>query len=356
MNTEVENADSGEVRARKVPAKGSKKGCMKGKGGPENPNCQYRGVRQRVWGKWVAEIREPNRGNRLWLGTFPTAIEAALAYDEAAKTMYGSSARLNLPGRNVGSVGSGESSACSSESSHSVTTTAGQPYPGTVTSEDHLSQHSLGRISSSEEHLRWSPSISLEEHPTKTSCTETGALGLQATGMYRSRGSPLMSGAARNGSTIANVPFPVKAEDGAEEPTRLLPVKSEVFEAPMVGSPSWDLPNEDMINIEEMLKMIDDDQTNCDFMKVEVPSGEAAFRESGLEDWRPSDTWNQDTSFQLQNPDAKLLGSLGHMEEQPLGDQIMNYDYDLYRSVGDEFKDEGCGIRDFIPDLDLEFW
>nr|ADD92167.1 DREB2A [Salicornia brachiata] len=82
---------------RKAPAKGSKKGCMKGKGGPENSLCKFRGVRQRTWGKWVAEIREPNRGRRLWLGTFPTAVEAALAYDEAARTMYGPSARLNLP-------------------------------------------------------------------------------------------------------------------------------------------------------------------------------------------------------------------------------------------------------------------
>lgn len=70
---------------------------MRGKGGPENSNYKYRGVRQRTWGKWVAEIREPKHGCRLWLGTYDTALDAAVAYDEAARAMYGSYARVNLP-------------------------------------------------------------------------------------------------------------------------------------------------------------------------------------------------------------------------------------------------------------------
>jgi hypothetical protein len=87
-----------EHQVLKRPAQASsRKGCMRGKGGPENALCTYKGVRQRTWGKWVAEIREPNRGARLWLGTYETSHAAALAYDAAARKLYGSDAKLNLP-------------------------------------------------------------------------------------------------------------------------------------------------------------------------------------------------------------------------------------------------------------------
>ncbi|KAF8044010.1 hypothetical protein BT93_A2097 [Corymbia citriodora subsp. variegata] len=83
--------------SRKSPMKPWKKGPARGKGGPLNASCSYRGVRQRTWGKWVAEIREPKKRTRLWLGSFATAEEAALAYDEAARRLYGPDAYLNLP-------------------------------------------------------------------------------------------------------------------------------------------------------------------------------------------------------------------------------------------------------------------
>ncbi|CAH9146460.1 unnamed protein product [Cuscuta epithymum] len=71
-------------------------GCCSGKK-RKDKDRPYKGIRMRKWGKWVAEIREPNKRSRIWLGSYSSPLAAARAYDTAVYYLRGPSSRLNFP-------------------------------------------------------------------------------------------------------------------------------------------------------------------------------------------------------------------------------------------------------------------
>lgn len=304
---------------RKAPAKGSKKGCMKGKGGPENSQCNYRGVRQRTWGKWVGEIREPNRGRRLWLGTFSTGQEAALAYDEAARAMYGPSARLNFP--HISDYASVKESlkeslmaaspSCSSAATavSDTTTTSNQSEVCAAEDVKENSSHVNVNDMANACHKAYEPAspISRMKQEPKDEAADLAQLGAGEIQDVRQEGTH-------------------DARQVAEDVDKDLMDFSWIDGFDLSDDYLKSFSMDELFQVDELLGHIDNNPIDDSGLMQGLDFGQMGFPG----DSNPQVDAPSSYVYQLQNPDAKLLGSLPHMEQTPSG---VDYGLEFLKAV-----------------------